>query len=119
MDVSDVFYAGIDHQRDTMSKSEGLQVDDVIQLLSVLADESNLRVTVKESLKGGLITGIGAVLGGLIGGKSGLLLGKYSTVASGLVNCDIYYCSLTMGVFRGTSGSNPQNASKFNGKPLP
>lgn len=61
--------------------SEGLQIDDVIQILSVLADEANLRVTVKESLKGGLITGVTTVLGGLIGGRIGLAIGA---VAGGI-----------------------------------
>lgn len=73
-----------------MSKGEGLQVDDVIELLSILADESNLRVTVKESLKGGLVTGIGALLGGLVGGKTGLLLGKHFVTCLHLVNWDVY-----------------------------
>lgn len=86
---------------DMMSKGDGLQVDDVIQLLSLLADDAKLRVTVKESLKGGLLAGAGALLGGLIGGKTGLLLGgiagafgamavtdDFESVGSILINMD-------------------------------
>lgn len=68
--------------------SEGLQIDDVIQILSILADEANLRVTVKESLKGGLITGLTTVLGGLIGGRIGLAVGKLLT----LLYHQLYWC---------------------------
>ena len=57
-----------------------VDVQDVIQLLSILADESNLRATAKESLKGGLIAGVATVVGGLLGGRNGLILGKYSNM---------------------------------------
>ena len=57
-----------------------IRTDEVINIVSTLSDESGLKVTVKESLKGGLLTGvictlfgcllgpIGFVIGGIIGG---------------------------------------------------
>ncbi|XP_025195007.1 protein C19orf12 homolog [Melanaphis sacchari] len=50
----------------------------VIKSLEVVGEifqEENLKITVKESVKGGLITGIAALVGGLLGGKSGLIAG--------------------------------------------
>ncbi|XP_002128326.2 protein C19orf12 homolog [Ciona intestinalis] len=52
-----------------------LRVDDVMQLLSTLAREQNLRVTVTESARGGLMAGAGAFIGGLIGGPVGIAAG--------------------------------------------
>ncbi|KAI0234732.1 hypothetical protein LSAT2_014946 [Lamellibrachia satsuma] len=52
-----------------------LDVDDVLQLLAQLADDTELRVTVKESLKGGVITGAAAVIGGVLLGPPGLAIG--------------------------------------------
>lgn len=48
-----------------------------INALEVLARDQNIRVTVKESLKGGLITGICATAGGVCGGPAGLAIGMY------------------------------------------
>ena len=53
-----------------------VDIDDLIQLLSILADEAGLKATVKESLKGGFITGVMAAAGGLIIGPPGLAVGK-------------------------------------------
>ncbi|KAK2191302.1 hypothetical protein NP493_54g00037 [Ridgeia piscesae] len=52
-----------------------LDVDDVLQLLAELADDDGLKVTVTESLKGGLITGLTAVVGGMLMGPAGLAIG--------------------------------------------
>ena len=54
-----------------------LDVDDVLQLLAELADDDDLKVTVTESLKGGLITGLTAVVGGMLLGPPGLAIGIY------------------------------------------
>lgn len=43
--------------------------------LADIADNEDLRVTVKSSVKGAGITAIGALLGGLVGGRRGLLAG--------------------------------------------
>ncbi|XP_035680434.1 protein C19orf12 homolog [Branchiostoma floridae] len=52
-----------------------IRLDHVMHLLSTLAQEENLRVAVKESLKGGLLTGMVAAAGGLLGGPPGLAVG--------------------------------------------
>lgn len=51
----------------------------VVKSLEVVGEifkEENIKISVKESVKGGLITGIAALVGGLLGGKSGLIAGK-------------------------------------------
>jgi len=40
-----------------------------------LSEENGLRVTVKESIKGGVIAGCGALAGGLVGGPVGIAVG--------------------------------------------
>ena len=52
-----------------------LQTNEVCQIISTLSDNSGLKVTVNESLKGGLITGIVCTIGGLILGPVGLAFG--------------------------------------------
>ena len=54
-----------------------VDVSDVIDVLGILANERNLRVTVSESLKGGLLTGATTVVGGLLGGPVGLAIGSF------------------------------------------
>lgn len=46
-----------------------------MEVCAQLAEQENLRVTVVESAKGAGITGISTLLGGLLGGKNGLLIG--------------------------------------------
>ena len=53
-----------------------ISAEELVRLLAILAEEENLKVTVKESLKGGAMAGAGAVLGGMCGGPVGLALGK-------------------------------------------
>uniref|UniRef100_H2YNG2 Uncharacterized protein n=1 Tax=Ciona savignyi TaxID=51511 RepID=H2YNG2_CIOSA len=52
-----------------------LQTNDVMQLLVTLAQEENIKVTVTQSLRGGLLAGVGAFAGGLIGGPVGMAIG--------------------------------------------
>ncbi len=53
-----------------------LDVDGVLNLLCTLADEENLRVSVKGSLLGGMLTGVIATAGGLMLGPPGLAIGR-------------------------------------------
>ena len=53
-----------------------VEVDDVLQLLALLADETQLKVTVKGSLKGGALVGVTAVIGGVLLGPPGLAIGR-------------------------------------------
>ncbi|XP_035214751.1 protein C19orf12 homolog [Stegodyphus dumicola] len=48
---------------------------EIIELLCTLSEEEKLRVTLKESLKGGLIAGGSAILGGCLLGPIGLAFG--------------------------------------------
>ena len=52
-----------------------MNINDVISLLSVLADEAELKTTVTESLKGGLAVGLLTTIGGLLGGPRGIAIG--------------------------------------------
>lgn len=54
-----------------MSPSTG----DIINVVNILADQKSMRVTVNESLKGGLIAGCSAACGGLVMGPLGLAVG--------------------------------------------
>ena len=52
-----------------------VRYQEILTLITTIGDDENIRVTVKESLKGGLITGIAATIGGLILGPLGLAVG--------------------------------------------
>uniref|UniRef100_H2YM29 Uncharacterized protein n=1 Tax=Ciona savignyi TaxID=51511 RepID=H2YM29_CIOSA len=52
-----------------------LRSNDVMQLLVTLAQEENIQVTVTQALRGGLLAGGGALVGGLIGGPVGIAFG--------------------------------------------
>ncbi|GIX87636.1 uncharacterized protein CDAR_453111 [Caerostris darwini] len=52
-----------------------ISTSDVIDLLCTLAEEERLKVTLSESLKGGLVTGLGAVAGSMLLGPIGLPIG--------------------------------------------
>jgi len=52
-----------------------IRTDEVVRIISTLSDDSGLKVTVNESMKGGLITGVVCTLGGMIFGPVGLALG--------------------------------------------
>ena len=49
--------------------------EDLVTYLSLLSEELNLRVYVPQNVKGGLITGTSATVGGMCGGPVGVLLG--------------------------------------------
>ena len=49
---------------------------DVMLVLAQLAEEEELRVTVKGSAFGGLVAGLGAFLGGVALGPVGILVGE-------------------------------------------
>lgn len=51
------------------------KVDVIVEICAQVAEQENLRMTVIESAKGAGIAGISALLGGLLGGKSGLIIG--------------------------------------------
>lgn len=50
---------------------------EIIELLCTLAEEERLRVTIRESVKGGLIAGGMAAAGGFVLGPIGLAIGKF------------------------------------------
>ena len=49
---------------------------DIVSLLSQLAEQEELKVTVKGSMLGSLMAGLGAFVGGVALGPPGLLLGE-------------------------------------------
>ena len=52
-----------------------VQYNDILNIITTLGDDENLRITVKQSAKGGLIAGVTCAVGGLIGGPPGLAVG--------------------------------------------
>ncbi|XP_054748675.2 protein C19orf12 homolog isoform X2 [Lytechinus pictus] len=52
-----------------------ISAEELVRLLAILAEEENMKVTVKETLKGGAMAGAGAVIGGMCGGPMGLAVG--------------------------------------------
>lgn len=46
-----------------------------LEVVGEILQEENIKICAKESAKGGLITGVSALIGGLLGGKAGLLAG--------------------------------------------
>lgn len=52
-----------------------VSVTDLQRVMAILADEDQLKVTVKSSGYGGLIAGITTTIGGLVAGPPGLLVG--------------------------------------------
>lgn len=52
-----------------------IQYNDILNIITTLCDDENLRITVKQSAKGGLIAGISCAVGGLIAGPPGLAVG--------------------------------------------
>ena len=52
-----------------------IRTDEVINILSKLSDESGLKVTVNESIKGGVIAGSACTIGGILLGPPGLAVG--------------------------------------------
>lgn len=52
-----------------------IRTDEIINVLSKLSDESGLKVTVQESVKGGVIAGAACTIGGVLLGPPGLAVG--------------------------------------------
>ena len=48
---------------------------DLQRVLAILADEDQLKVTVKSSVYGGVLAGVMTTVGGLLGGPPGMLVG--------------------------------------------
>lgn len=48
---------------------------DLQRVLAILADEDQLKVTVKSSMYGGVLAGVMTTVGGLLGGPPGMLVG--------------------------------------------
>lgn len=49
---------------------------EVLSLVTQVCENEDLRVPIKESLKGGLIAGTTTTIGGLLGGPMGLAIGE-------------------------------------------
>lgn len=54
-----------------------LPMQEVLSVLAMLADNEQIRVNVKEYLKGGIIAGSCTAVGGALGGPVGMAVGKY------------------------------------------
>ncbi len=52
-----------------------IRYNDVLSLITTLADDEGLQVSVRESVKGGLIAGSACALGGILLGPAGLAVG--------------------------------------------
>ena len=52
-----------------------IKYEDILKIITTLGDDENLRITVKQSAKGGLIAGVSCAVGGLIAGPPGLAVG--------------------------------------------
>lgn len=52
-----------------------IKYEDILKVITTLGDDENLRITVKQSAKGGLIAGISCAVGGLLAGPPGLAVG--------------------------------------------
>ena len=58
-----------------MAGTVHISPDDLVDVLAKLAKDDNLRVSVAQSAKGGVIAGTGAAVGGLLGGPIGIAVG--------------------------------------------
>ena len=52
-----------------------IKYEDILKVITTLGDDENLKITVKQSAKGGLIAGVSCAIGGLVGGPPGLAVG--------------------------------------------
>ena len=62
-----------------------IRYNDIVHVITTLADEENITVAVKETLKGSLIAGGACALGGLVLGPPGLAIG--GAVGGGIAYC--------------------------------
>ncbi|MPC35743.1 hypothetical protein E2C01_029177 [Portunus trituberculatus] len=56
---------------------------EVLSLVTQVCEEEKLQVSIKESLKGGLIAGTTTTIGGLLGGPIGLAIGWFKIRVAG------------------------------------
>ena len=60
-----------------------IRTDEILSVLSKLSDESGLKVTVQESVKGGVVAGTACTIGGVLLGPPGLAIGgTHSTLVN-------------------------------------
>ena len=52
-----------------------IKYEDILKVIATLGDDENLKITIKQSAKGGLIAGVSCAVGGLIAGPPGLAVG--------------------------------------------
>ena len=52
-----------------------IRTDEILSILSKLSDESGLKVTVHQSVKGGVVAGTACTIGGVLLGPPGLAIG--------------------------------------------
>ena len=64
---------------------------DLVVYLCLLSEEMDLRVTVSRHMRGGLITGTSAAVGGICGGPLGVLLGGVFGTTVAAVSCKDKY----------------------------
>lgn len=75
-----------------MSLASSFVSQDMMKALEIVGEifqEENIKICVKESIKGCLITGISTLVGGLLGGKSGLLAGMFLKLFKHSIKCNI------------------------------
>lgn len=58
------------------SSSASQNILKTLEVVGEIFQEESIKICAKESAKGGLITGVSALVGGLLGGKTGLLAGE-------------------------------------------
>ena len=61
-----------------------IRTDEILSILSKLSDESGLKVTVQESVKGGVVAGTACTIGGVLLGPPGLAIGGTVVTTQGL-----------------------------------
>ena len=62
-----------------------IRYNDIVHVITTLADEENIAVTVKATLKGSLICGGACAIGGLVLGPPGMAIG--GAVGGGVAYC--------------------------------
>ncbi|CAD5121979.1 unnamed protein product [Dimorphilus gyrociliatus] len=53
-----------------------IRVDEIMEILQTVAKEQNMKVTIKEGLKGAVLAGTGAFGGAMLGGPPGIIIGS-------------------------------------------
>ena len=63
-----------------------IRTDEILSILSKLSDESGLKVTVHQSVKGGVVAGTACTIGGVLLGPPGLAIGGMHSGCRGYIN---------------------------------